>query len=60
MAAGRFDEAEAAAARGQELAAADDSPFGEGVYGLQMFALRRAQGRLHEVAPAVHLLARSG
>ncbi len=60
MAAGRFDEAEAAAARGQELAAANDSPFGEGVYGLQMFALRRAQGRLHEVAPAVHLLARSG
>ena len=44
LAAGRFDEAEAAAERGQELAAANDSPFGEGVYGLQMFAIRRAAG----------------
>ena len=59
MAAGRFAEAEAAAARGQELAEASNSPFGEGVYGLQMFALRRAEGRLHEVAPVVQLLARS-
>ncbi len=59
MADGRFAEAEAAAARGQELAEASKSPFGEGVYGLQMFALRRAEGRLHEVAPVVQLLARS-
>ena len=31
--------------------AADNTPFDAGVYGLQMFALRREQGRLGEVAP---------
>ena len=51
LAAGEFDDAEAAAERGNLLAAADGSPFGDGVYGLQMFAIRRAQGRLAEVAP---------
>ena len=57
LADGRFDDAETAAERGQELAAADGSPFGDGVYGLQMFAIRRAQGRLAEVAPMMRLLA---
>ncbi len=57
LADGRFDDAETAAERGQDLAAADGSPFGDGVYGLQMFAIRRAQGRLAEVAPMMRLLA---
>ena len=38
-------------------AAADHTPFDAGVYGLQMFALRREQGRLGEVAPVLELVA---
>jgi DNA-binding CsgD family transcriptional regulator len=56
LAAGRFDEAEAAAERAHELGARN-VPFDEGVYGLQMFAIRREQGRLHEVAPVVRVVA---
>ena len=50
LAAGRFDEAEAAAERAHALGSAANSPFDAGVYGLQMFAIRREQGRLGEVA----------
>ncbi len=56
-AAGDFATAEAAAERAQSLGAADDAPFDAGVYGLQMFAIRRAQGRLGEVAPVLRALA---
>src|SRR3954454_10726869 len=54
---GRFDEAEAAARRSHEwsrlLTARDPS----GVYGIQMFGIRREQGRLAEVAQATRALA---
>ena len=47
LAAGRFAAAEEAAERAHALGA-DDTPFDSGVYGLQMFAIRREQGRLVE------------
>ena len=54
---GRLDVAEAAALRshewGQLLTGRDSS----GVYGIQMFSLRREQGRLAELAPVIRLLA---
>ncbi len=58
LAAGDFAEAEAAAEKAHTRAASADSPFDAGVYGLQMFAIRREQGRLGEVAPVVKLIAR--
>lgn len=54
---GHFDEAEAAAERAHALGSAVNSPFDDGVYGLQMFAIRREQGRLGEVAPILKLVA---
>ncbi|HET7170804.1 MAG TPA: AAA family ATPase [Gaiellales bacterium] len=56
---GRLGEAEAAAERSREwsrlLAGRDPSS----VYGIQMFGIRREQGRLAELAPAVRSLASS-
>jgi len=56
---GRLREAEAAAERSREwsrlLAGRDPSS----VYGIQMFGIRREQGRLAELAPAVRALAAS-
>jgi DNA-binding CsgD family transcriptional regulator/tetratricopeptide (TPR) repeat protein len=60
LAAGRFDDAEAAAERAHELGLATNSPFDEGVFGLQMFAIRREQGRLAEVEPALRLVTSLG
>jgi len=57
LARGRFAEAEAAAERAHAFGAADHTPFDAGVYGLQMFALRREQGRLGEVRPVLELVA---
>ncbi len=57
LASGLFDQAEAAAERAHALGSAVNSPFDEGVYGLQMFAIRREQGRLGEVAPVLKLVA---
>src|SRR5207249_3894438 len=57
LAAGRFDEAEAAAERAHTLGSGINSPFDEGVYGLQMFAIRREQGRLAEVEPLLRVVA---
>jgi DNA-binding NarL/FixJ family response regulator len=57
LAAGRFDAAEKAAADGLQLGE-DRHPGAAGVYGLQMFAIRRAQGRLGEVAPILELAAK--
>jgi DNA-binding CsgD family transcriptional regulator/tetratricopeptide (TPR) repeat protein len=54
---GRLDEAEAIARRshewGQLLTGRDSSA----VYGIQMFSVRREQGRLAELAPVVRVLA---
>ena len=35
-----------------------DHPSAPGMYGLQMFAIRREQGRLAEAAPVLELAAR--
>ena len=54
---GHLDEAEARAERSRELASllsADAS----GIHGIQMFSIRREQGRLAELAPVIRILAR--
>jgi DNA-binding CsgD family transcriptional regulator len=56
VAAGRFDDAEAAAERALEVGTGAVAGA-EGVYGLQMFTIRRAQGRLREVAPVLQVAA---
>jgi class 3 adenylate cyclase/DNA-binding CsgD family transcriptional regulator len=57
LAAGRFDAAETAADEALQMGT-DKHPGAAGVYGLQMFAIRRAQGRLGEVAPILELAAK--
>lgn len=57
LAAGDFAAAEAAAELAAGFGATHDSPYDAGVYGLQMFAIRRAQGRLAEVAPMMRVVA---
>ena len=53
---GRLDAAEAAANRADEIARRiDGAP--SAVYGIQMFSIRREQGRLGEIAPLVRLIA---
>ena len=59
IAAGDLVAAEALAQRGLTLDAADESPAIVGIYGVQMFAIRRAQGRLDEVTPVLRSLAAS-
>ena len=54
-----FTAAEAAAEQAEARATADSAPYDEGVYGLQMYAIRRAEGRLAEVAPVMRALATS-
>jgi tetratricopeptide (TPR) repeat protein len=53
---GRLDAAEAAAQRADELARRVDGSS-SAVYGIQMFSIRREQGRLGEIAPVVRLVA---
>jgi tetratricopeptide (TPR) repeat protein len=53
---GRLDAAEAAAKRADEIARRIDQES-SAVYGIQMFSIRREQGRLDEVAPLVRLIA---
>jgi DNA-binding CsgD family transcriptional regulator len=61
LAAGRFDDAEEAAERAHALGESSNIVFDAGVYGLQMFAIRREQGRLAEVLPLMRMLsARAG
>ena len=60
IAAGDLAAAEALAEHGLALDAADESPASAGVYGVQMFTIRRAQGRLAEVAPVLRLARRGG
>jgi DNA-binding CsgD family transcriptional regulator len=53
---GRFADAERCANEANELFS-HQTEFGAGVYGLQMYALRREQGRLAEVAPILRAVA---
>lgn len=54
---GRFAEAEEMALRSYEWARLLTGRDASGLYGVQMFSLRREQGRLAELAPAVRILA---
>jgi DNA-binding CsgD family transcriptional regulator len=55
---GRLDAAERFAEDAHEFGAAVGSDFDAGVYGVQMYVIRREQGRLAEVAPALRFAAR--
>jgi class 3 adenylate cyclase/DNA-binding CsgD family transcriptional regulator len=57
LAAADFATAEKEAEQAQARASADGAPYDAGVYGLQMYAIRRAQGRLAEVAPMMRTVA---
>ena len=50
---GRFEDAERLARRTFEIGDRMPGLDAAGVYGVQMFTLRREQGRLQEVAPLV-------
>ena len=52
---GRFTEAEQLALQALKLGQRLQSQSAEGIFGMQMFMLRREQGRLHEVAPIVEM-----
>ncbi|HEU4905001.1 MAG TPA: LuxR C-terminal-related transcriptional regulator, partial [Solirubrobacterales bacterium] len=54
---GRLAEAEAMALRSHEWAQLLTGRDASGIYGVQMFGLRREQGRLAELAPTVRILA---
>jgi DNA-binding CsgD family transcriptional regulator/tetratricopeptide (TPR) repeat protein len=54
---GDFEEAEAAAERSHEWSGLLSGRDPSGVYGIQMFSLRREQGRLAELAPVIRVLA---
>ena len=59
MAEGRFADAEVLAAEGDELAGSlSGAPSGG--YGVQLFSIRREQGRLDEARPIVEAVARLG
>jgi DNA-binding CsgD family transcriptional regulator/tetratricopeptide (TPR) repeat protein len=57
LCAGRLADAEAAARRSHEWSRLLSGVPASGVYGIQMFAIRREQGRLAELAPVVRVLA---
>jgi DNA-binding CsgD family transcriptional regulator len=50
---GRFSDGEQIAAKALECGARFDSANAAGIFGVQMFTLRRLQGRLAEVAPVL-------
>ena len=54
---GRLDMAEAAANRADEIAQRIEGSHHSAVYGIQMFSIRREQGRLAEIAPVIRLVA---
>ncbi len=54
---GRLADAESAAERSREWSRLMTGRDASGVYGIQMFGLRREQGRLSELAPVIRLLA---
>jgi class 3 adenylate cyclase/ATP/maltotriose-dependent transcriptional regulator MalT len=55
---GRFDEAERLAAEADAFAARMSGADVSGAYGVQMFTIRREQGRLDEVRPVIEMMAR--
>ena len=57
---GRLDDAEALAQRSHEWSRLLTGRDASGVYGIQMFGVRREQGRLSELAGMTRLLARQG
>jgi DNA-binding CsgD family transcriptional regulator len=57
LAEGRLDDAESAAERSREWSRWLTGRDASGVHGIQMFGLRREQGRLAELAPVVRVLA---
>jgi len=57
---GDLVEAEAAAVRSEEWGRLLTGRDASGVHGIQMFSIRREQGRLSELAPVIRLLARKG
>jgi DNA-binding CsgD family transcriptional regulator len=57
---GRLDDAEAAAERAREWGTMLTGPDPSGAYGIQMFGIRREQGRLAELAPAARVLGGDG
>jgi DNA-binding CsgD family transcriptional regulator/tetratricopeptide (TPR) repeat protein len=54
---GRLDEAESLAGRSHESGRLLTGRDASGVYGIQMFSIRREQGRLAELAPVTRILA---
>ena len=56
---GRLDDAESAANRSRDWGQSLVGPAASGIYGVQMFGVRREQGRLAELAPVVRVLASS-
>ncbi len=54
---GRLEDAEALAGRSQEWSRLLTGRDAGGTYGIQMFSIRREQGRLAEVAPVLRVLA---
>ena len=54
---GRLEEAEARAERSRDLASLFSGRDASGIHGIQMFSIRREQGRLTELAPVIRLLA---
>lgn len=56
LAAGDLTAADALAEQAMSQLADDESSVGDGVHAVQLFTIRRAQGRLAEVAPVVTLL----
>jgi DNA-binding CsgD family transcriptional regulator/tetratricopeptide (TPR) repeat protein len=59
LCAGRLAEADAAAQRSHEWSRLLTGRAASGVHGIQMFGIRREQGRLAELAPVVRVLAES-
>ena len=55
---GHLEEAETRAERSRELASLLRGRDASGTHGIQMFSIRREQGRLAELAPVVHVLAK--
>jgi DNA-binding CsgD family transcriptional regulator/tetratricopeptide (TPR) repeat protein len=57
LAGGRLDEAEERALRAREWMKFSSGGDPRGIHGIQMFSIRREQGRLDELAPTVRVLA---
>jgi DNA-binding CsgD family transcriptional regulator/tetratricopeptide (TPR) repeat protein len=60
LCAGQLAEAEALALRAHEWSGLLTGRDATGIYGIQMFSVRREQGRLAELAPVIRILAGEG